>query len=89
MKTNVPEEIQLVRQARRAIGEAVANVVSILNSDKINIGGVFAETSDHLLSGVKEIVYQRCLPLATRHLSIDTVKHKPQAGVLGAAILVP
>ncbi|MEP1695158.1 MAG: ROK family protein [Paracoccaceae bacterium] len=88
LRANVPEAIQLMRQAGRVIGEVVANLVSILNPDKVIIGGVLAETSDHVLSGVKEIVYQRCLPLATRHLIISTVKHRPEAGVIGAALLV-
>lgn len=88
VRANVPEAIHLLRQSGRVIGEVVANLVSILNPDKIIIGGVLATSSDHILSGVKEIVYQRCLPLATRYLSISTVQHRPQAGVLGAAILV-
>jgi predicted NBD/HSP70 family sugar kinase len=88
VRGNVPEAIQLVRQAGRVVGEVVADLVSILNPDKIIVGGMMAETSDHLLSGVREMVYQRCLPLATRNLSLALSKHDPQSGVRGAALLI-
>ena len=32
-------------------------------------GGTLAEAGEHLLAGVREFVYQRCLPLATRDLT--------------------
>lgn len=88
VRGNVPEAVQLVRQAGRVLGEVIADLVSILNPDKIIIGGMLAETSDHILSGVREMVYQRCLPLATRNLSLALSKHDPQAGVRGAALLI-
>lgn len=88
VRGNVPEAVQLVRQAGRIVGEVVADLVSILNPDKIIIGGMMAETSDHILSGVRELVYQRCLPLATRSLSLALSKHDPQSGVRGAALLI-
>ncbi|GLS19475.1 sugar kinase [Labrys miyagiensis] len=87
-RSNVPIAIQLVRQAGRVVGEVVADLVSILNPDHIIIGGMLSETGHHLLAGVKEMVYQRCLPLATRNLSITLAGHRPLAGVEGAALLV-
>jgi hypothetical protein len=39
-------------------------------------------------SGIRELVYQRSLPLATRGLTILTSKLGENAGVLGAAQLV-
>lgn len=85
---NQPEAVQLVRQAGRVIGEVIADLVSILNPDKIIIGGMMAQASDHLLAGIREMVYQRCLPLATRNLVIEICDHDPQAGVRGAALVV-
>ena len=87
-RSNVPIAIQLVRQAGRVVGEVVADLVSILNPDHIIVGGMLSETGDHLVAGVKEMVYQRCLPLATRNLSITLAGHRPLAGVEGAALLV-
>lgn len=88
VQANVPLAIKLVRQAGRAVGEVVADLVSVLNPDRIVIGGMLSETGDHLLSGVKEMVYQRCLPLATHNLTMVADGHRPLAGVEGAALLV-
>ena len=85
---NVPEAIQLVRRAGRIVGEVVADLVSILNPKEIVIGGILADTNDHLFSGVRELVNQRCLPLATQELLISKSKGTPNAGLLGAALLV-
>ena len=63
-----PEALMLVREAGRTIGEVISDVVSIINPSLIIIGGTLAQSGDLLLSGVRELVYQRCLPLATRDL---------------------
>lgn len=88
VRNNVPQAIQQVRRAGRVVGEVVADLVSILNPDHIIIGGMLSETGESLLSGVKEMVFQRCLPLATRHLSISLAGYDPSAGIHGAALLV-
>ncbi len=88
LKQNVPEATQLVRRAGRIVGEVVADLVSILNPDQIVVGGVLADTNDHLLSGVREMVNQRCLPLATQDLEILQSRGSPEAGTFGAALLV-
>ncbi|MBB3713056.1 putative NBD/HSP70 family sugar kinase [Limimaricola variabilis] len=88
VRQNVPEAIQLVRRAGRVVGEVVASLVSVLNPGRIVVGGMMAETGEHLLSGVREIVYQRCLSLATRDLTISMAPHDPSAGLHGAALLV-
>jgi predicted NBD/HSP70 family sugar kinase len=76
-----------VRQSGRVIGEAISNTVSILNPSVIVVGGTLARTRDHLLSGIKELVYQRCLPLATRKLQIALANPHEHDGLLGAALL--
>lgn len=43
---------------------------------------------EHLLAGVREIVYRRSIPLATQHLAIVQSRAGATAGVLGAAIMV-
>lgn len=84
----VPEAIMLLRKAGRVIGEVTADVVSILNPGLIVVGGTLARGGDFLLSGIRELVYQRCLPLATRELNI--VLSPPQADIalLGTGQLV-
>ena len=85
---NVPEAIQQIRFAGRGLGEIVASVVSVLNPNRIVVGGTLALAGEHLLAGIREQVSQRCLPLATRKLQISTARSDERAGVLGAAQLV-
>ncbi|MEP0323987.1 ROK family protein, partial [Bauldia litoralis] len=84
---NRPEAVTLVRQSGRIIGEAISDTVSILNPSVIVVGGTLARTRDHLLSGIKELVYQRCLPLATRKLQIALARPDVHDGLYGAALL--
>ncbi|AUZ86513.1 sugar kinase, partial [Arthrobacter agilis] len=46
-----------------------------------------AQAGEHLLAGVREIVYKRSLPLATEHLRIVPSVSGQSAGVAGAAVL--
>jgi hypothetical protein len=44
--------------------------------------------ADHLLlAGIREVIYQRSLPLATRHLRIVRSPLDDRAGLIGAAIM--
>jgi len=83
---HVPEAIGLVRQAGRAVGEVVADAVSILNPSTIRIGGTLGKTHEYLLAGVRERVYQRCLPLATSRLVIELAPPSDMACLVGATI---
>lgn len=74
-----------VREAGRHIGEVLAACVSMLNPSMIVVGGIVAEAGEHLLAGIREVVYRRSLPLATQHLRIVTTRTGARAGVLGAA----
>ncbi len=84
----VPEAIRLLRQAGRTLGEVAAAAISMLNPRTLAIGGTLARAPEHLLAGVKELVYQRCLPLATRELTIKAVAPRDEACLVGAAHLV-
>jgi predicted NBD/HSP70 family sugar kinase len=88
VRAGEPRAIHLVRQSGRVIGEVVANVVSILNPSAIVIGGTLAAVEEYLLSGIREMVYSRSLPLATRELEISVSPPDPDAGIVGAALLV-
>ena len=76
-----------VRQAGRDIGTVLAACVSMLNPSVIVIGGILAEAGEHLIAGIREVVYRRSLPLATQHLRIVTSQTRGEAGVLGASAM--
>ena len=79
--------IALIRDAGRTIGEVLASAVSLLNPSIIVIGGSLADAGDPLLAGVREVVYQRSLPLATADLRILASASGMRAGIVGAAVL--
>jgi predicted NBD/HSP70 family sugar kinase len=59
----------------------------MLNPSIVVIGGIVAEAGEHLIAGIREVVYQRSLPLATQHLRIVTSQTRGEAGVLGASAM--
>ena len=79
--------VRLVRQAGRVLGDAVASLVSILNPAVIVVSGQLAECGEVLMSGVRERVYQRTSPLATRRLVITTSALGDLGGVSGLALI--
>ena len=81
------EAIQAVRQAGRDIGEVLTTCVSLVNPSVIAIGGSMARVGEHLIAGVREVVYTRSTPLATEHLSIVQSLTAERAGVMGASML--
>ncbi|MHA7268477.1 ROK family transcriptional regulator [Arthrobacter sp. HLT1-20] len=80
--------IAAMRQAGRDIGDVLAACVNLLNPSVIVIGGGLASAGEYLLAGVREIVYQRSLPLATARLRIVQSMAAGHAGVLGAGHMV-
>lgn len=79
--------VRRVRLAGQRIGEVLASLVSFYNPSRIILGGALAILRDDLLAGIRAQVYHRALPLATRHLVIETTASGHRAGVLGGAIL--
>ena len=79
--------IQAVRQAGRDIGEVLATCVSLINPAVIAIGGSISAVGEHLLAGVREIVYSRSMPLATEHLQVVQARAGSDAGLIGAGML--
>lgn len=88
VEQQVPEAIMLLRKAGRVIGEVTADVVSILNPGLVVVGGTLARGGDFLLSGIRELVYQRCLPLATRELKIVLAPQQADIALFGTGQLV-
>ncbi|SFN81156.1 ROK family transcriptional regulator [Mycetocola miduiensis] len=82
-----PKAIQTVRQAGRDLGEILNACISLINPSVIVIGGAMAQAGEHLIAGVREVVYARSMPLATQHLQISQSSVGVNAAVLGASIL--
>jgi predicted NBD/HSP70 family sugar kinase len=76
-----------VRDGGRVLGEVLAAAVNFFNPAVIVIGGDVANAHEQLLAGVREVVYQRSLPLATRHLRVVPARLGDGAGVRGASVM--
>jgi glucokinase-like ROK family protein len=83
-----PVSVQLLQQAGRHIGQMLATAVNMMNPSLIVIGGGVAAAGDVLMASIREVVYGRSLPLATRHLQIRQSTLGDCAGVAGVASMV-
>jgi predicted NBD/HSP70 family sugar kinase len=87
---NEPADAQLaglVRAAACDIGEVIAMLVHFFNPAVIVLGGRMTQFGDEMLAGVRSVVYQRALPLATRRLSVELSTLGYRAGIIGAVVL--
>jgi predicted NBD/HSP70 family sugar kinase len=82
------QAIQALRQSGRDIGDVLATVVNLLNPSVIVVGGSLGQAGEHLVAGVREVVYRRSLPLATSHLRIALSVAGGQAAIIGASQMV-
>jgi predicted NBD/HSP70 family sugar kinase len=87
-KLRDPRATDAIRQAGRELGEVLATCVNILNPSVIVIGGSIARAGEHLVAGVREVVYGQSTPLATRHLTITESRAGETGGVVGAATML-
>lgn len=78
----------LVTESAEAVGETMARIVNFFNPSMVVIGGAFMESGDGYLASVRNIVYARSLPLATRDLVITRMELGERAAMIGAANLV-
>jgi predicted NBD/HSP70 family sugar kinase len=78
-----PLAVNLARRAGRFIGKTLSEVVSLLNPSIVVIGGELAAGTDYVIAGIRESVYARSLPLATRKLQIVPARLGDRAGTVG------
>lgn len=80
--------VELLLRCGRLVGETLATIVNFYNPALILVGGGVAAAGDMLLAAIRESVYHRSLPLATRDLQISLSPLGDQAGLSGAAAMV-
>ncbi|WP_256840557.1 ROK family transcriptional regulator [Ornithinimicrobium faecis] len=82
-----PQALPLLRAAGQRIGEVVAEAIGVVNPALVVVAGDLARAEEPLMAGVRERVYQRSHPLATRDLQIITSPLGADAGLHGATYL--
>ena len=83
-----PVAIGLLQSAGHRVGLMLASVVNFFNPSLIVVGGGVAQSGDQLLASIRETVYRRSLPLATRDLVVHRSSLGALAGVIGASTMV-
>ena len=83
-----PSAIRLVTRAGHLLGEVLATSVALLNPEVLIVGGAIAAAGDHFLQAVRERIFERTVPLATRELIIAASALGPDAAVHGARHMV-
>jgi predicted NBD/HSP70 family sugar kinase len=82
------DAVAAVRKAGRLAGEVVTTVVSVLNPEILVLAGDMAYTNEHFVTGMRELIYQRSLPRATRNLRVVSTRLGEAASLAGMRELV-
>jgi glucokinase-like ROK family protein len=83
-----PVAVELLTRSGQLVGETVATLVNFFNPALVLLGGGVALAGDMILASIREAVYRRSLPLATRELRIDRSTLTPDPALSGAAHMV-
>jgi glucokinase-like ROK family protein len=83
-----PAARALLARAGQLVGATLATLVSFYNPALVVLGGGVTQAGDHVLAAIREAVYRRSLPLATRTLRIEPSSLGEAAGLAGAVNLV-
>jgi predicted NBD/HSP70 family sugar kinase len=83
-----PVSLEMLTEAGRALGGMLAGIVNFFNPSLVVIGGGVSAAGDHLLATIRESVYRRSLPLATRELVVQRSRLDGLGGVIGCAAMV-
>jgi predicted NBD/HSP70 family sugar kinase len=81
-----PAAVRLAEVAGRQVGEVLATLVCVVNPGVVVIAGDLAEP--HFVAGVREVLYQRALPRATRNLRVEIGGRGAGTAVGGAVAMV-
>jgi glucokinase len=81
-----PRAVAAVEGAARALGIAIANVVTLLVPDAVVLGGGMAEAGEVLLDPIRRVVREHTPLLPDEAVRIVTAELGPQAGAIGAAL---
>ena len=79
---------ELLARCGRLIGGALAALTNAFNPSLIVISGSLAQTSDILLSAIREAIYRQSHPLVTRDLRIVRSQMGASSALTGAAMVV-
>ena len=77
----------IIKLSGKLIGQMLATVVNFFNPSHIFIAGGISHIGPMFLASIRQSIYQRSLPLSTRHLEILYAPLGDRAGVIGCAAM--
>ncbi|MEO0015926.1 MAG: Glucokinase [Actinomycetota bacterium] len=80
--------VDSINAAGQQVGKILATLVNFHNPSLIVVGGGISNAGDPLLASIRETVFKRSLPLATRDLEIRIDADSDSTGLIGAAEMV-
>jgi glucokinase-like ROK family protein len=80
--------VELLNRSGNLVGRMLATLVNFYNPSLVIIGGGVASAGDMFLATIRQSVYRRSLPLATRDLRVVRSSNIETIGLLGAAFVV-
>lgn len=87
IRSGDPLAVQLAHRASKILGNVIADAVNLLNPSQVIIGGTLAQAEEILLAGIRQAIYARSTPLATKALNIRASQLASHAGLTGLAHL--
>lgn len=78
---------EMIEEAARYLGIALANLVNLLNPEMIVLGGLFAQGQDLMLPVAKEVLHQTAFAGLGKKVKLQATSFGWQAGTVGAASL--
>lgn len=85
---NDPVATTAVRTAGRQIGEVLAPMINFINPQALFLAGHLS-VAEPLVAAVRSVIYQRCLPAATRSLTIAAVQDRNLNIRAAVALVLP
>jgi len=80
--------VDSINTVGRQVGKILATLVNFHNPSLVVIGGGMSAAGNPLLASIRETVFRRSLPLATRDLEIRIGENADTTGLIGAAEMV-
>ncbi|GEM44430.1 ROK family protein [Deinococcus cellulosilyticus] len=80
------EASRIIHSAGLKIGQVLAGLTNMLCPSHILVGGELAHIGPLMLAGIRQSVYGRAMPLATRKLNVDYTRLGKHSGLRGSLV---
>lgn len=87
LRAREPRAVDIARDAAKIVGHALSDILLMFNPARISVGGSITDVSDVILAGIRSVVYETGLPLATRNLTISASEVGEDVGLQGGLVL--